>query len=166
MNVSCEHSPLLTTGLAALAVQLRIPHLVYLFPHLIPFHASLPNFPFQCSFPTPHLPSKFLFFHSVFPLTTTHLPFDLWPVPNFFSACWEEPELSGTALQHPSLTSVGHCELPSPLGSPLGLLGMIPPLLSYPEITDWLGAMPKQLVVGIAGKAPSSSSSSRLYCIH
>lgn len=88
MKVSCEHTPLLTTGLTAVPVQPRIPHLASLFPCLIPFHTFLPNFPFQCSFPTPHLPSKFLFssFHSVYLLTITQVPFDLWPVPNFFSA--------------------------------------------------------------------------------
>lgn len=122
MKVSCEHTPVLTIGLAAVPVQPRIPHLAYLFPRLIPFHTSLPNFPFQCSFPAPHLPSKFLFSSfTVFPLTNTQVPFNLCPVPNFFSApCLAL--LFNIPASHAVHGTLG-AAIPTGL-SPLGLLGL------------------------------------------
>ena len=107
MKVSCEHMPLLITGFTAVPVpaQGSSSHLANLFPRLIPFHDSLPNFPFQASFPTPRFPSKFLFpsLNLSSQLTTTQVPFYLWPVPNFFSS--RSSSLSGVAAFLPTSQS-------------------------------------------------------------
>lgn len=154
MKVSCEHTPLLTTGLTAVPVQPRIPHLANLFPCLIPFHTFLPNFPFQCSFPTPHLPSKFLFFSFTLFIYYHPGPFRPLASPKFLLS-----PLSGIALQLPSLRCcpwhTGSCHPHRALSCRLaGVFSLLSPLLSHPSITGWLSAMPKQLVAGIAGKSP------------
>lgn len=110
MKVPCEHTPLLTTGLTAEPVQPRILHLTYPFPHLIPFHTSLPNFPFQCSFPTPHLPSRFLF--PSFTLSFHYLP------PRTLLTSGQSQISSQPIVWHcPSTSQRQVLSLPSPPGS-------------------------------------------------
>lgn len=114
MKVSCEHTPLLTTGITAVPVQPRIPHLADLFPRLIPFHTFLPNFSISVLISNSSSPFQvsFAFFRSVYLLSPKSL------LTSGQSQISSQPLVwHCSSTSQPQVLSLAHWELPSPPGS-------------------------------------------------